>query len=93
MAERHLTGNTSDIRRETPNPTWQRGKTCFIPKIEIAYGMDSRPHLLRQSDSYEVEYRFRRADDSYAVVLDRAYLVYDETGQPTPRNRCHHRPE
>ncbi len=28
--------------------------------------------LLRRSDSYEVEYRFRRADDSYAVVLDRA---------------------
>ncbi len=39
--------------------------------------------LLRLSDSYEVEYRFRRGDDSYAVVLDRAYIVYDETGQPT----------
>ena len=39
--------------------------------------------LSRRSDSYEVEYRFRRADDSYAVVLDRAYIVYDETGQPT----------
>ncbi len=38
--------------------------------------------LLRRADSYEVEYRFRRADDSYAVVLDRAYIVYDETGQP-----------
>jgi two-component system cell cycle sensor histidine kinase/response regulator CckA len=39
--------------------------------------------LLRQSDSYEIEYRFRREDGSYAVVLDRAYIVYDETGQPT----------
>ena len=39
--------------------------------------------LLRQADSYEVEYRFRQADDSYAVVLDRAYIVYDEAGQPT----------
>lgn len=38
--------------------------------------------LLRWADSYEVEYRFRRADDSYAVVLDRAYIVYDKTGQP-----------
>jgi two-component system, cell cycle sensor histidine kinase and response regulator CckA len=38
--------------------------------------------LLRRSDSYEVEYRFRRADDSYAVLLDRAYIVYDETKQP-----------
>jgi PAS domain S-box-containing protein len=39
--------------------------------------------LLRRSASYEIEYRFRRADDSYAVVLDRAYLVYDESGKPT----------
>ena len=39
--------------------------------------------LLRQSDSYEIEYRFCRADGSYAVVLDRAYIVYDESGKPT----------
>jgi two-component system, cell cycle sensor histidine kinase and response regulator CckA len=39
--------------------------------------------LARHSDSYEVEYRVRRADGSYAVVLDRAFIVYDETGQPT----------
>ena len=39
--------------------------------------------LLRRSDSYENEYRFRRADGSYAVVLDRAYIVYDESGKPT----------
>ncbi|MFZ1010914.1 MAG: PAS domain-containing protein, partial [Candidatus Sulfotelmatobacter sp.] len=38
--------------------------------------------LLRRSESYEVEYRFRRADNSYAIVLDRAYIVYDETGDP-----------
>ncbi len=39
--------------------------------------------LLRRSESYENEYRFRRADGSYSVVLDRAYLVYDESGKPT----------
>jgi PAS domain S-box-containing protein len=39
--------------------------------------------LARHSDSSEIEYRFRKADHSYAVVLDRAYIVYDETGQPT----------
>jgi PAS domain S-box-containing protein len=39
--------------------------------------------LLRWDDSYEVEYRFRKADDSYAIVLDRAFIVYDENGQPT----------
>ena len=38
--------------------------------------------LQRQSESYENEYRFRRADDTYAVVLDRAYVVYNNTGQP-----------
>jgi PAS domain S-box-containing protein len=38
--------------------------------------------LLRQSNFYEIEYRFRRADNSFAVVLDRAYIVYDETGRP-----------
>jgi PAS domain S-box-containing protein len=39
--------------------------------------------LARHSDSYEAEYRLRRADGSYAVVLSRAYIVYDESGQPT----------
>ncbi len=38
--------------------------------------------LARHADSYEVEYRFRRADDSYAIVLDRAYIVYGESGEP-----------
>ena len=47
------------------------------------FGTDSRPHCRGTSDSYEVEYRFRRADGSYAVVLDRTYIVYDETGEPT----------
>ncbi len=29
------------------------------------------------------EYRFRRADGSYASVLDRAFVLYDQAGQPT----------
>ena len=37
--------------------------------------------LARQADSYEVEYRFRRADDSYAAVLERTYIVYGESGE------------
>jgi PAS domain S-box-containing protein len=36
--------------------------------------------LLRHADSYEVEYRFRRADGSYAVILERTYIVYGESG-------------
>jgi len=38
--------------------------------------------LSRRSDSYEVEYRLRRVDDSYATVLDRAYIIYSKTEQP-----------
>jgi PAS domain S-box-containing protein len=38
--------------------------------------------LARHANSYEVEYRFRRADDSYAVVWERTYIVYDECGKP-----------
>ena len=32
--------------------------------------------------SFSAEYRFRRVDDSYAHVLDRGYVMRDETGQP-----------
>lgn len=39
--------------------------------------------LARHADSYEVEYRILRADDSYATVLSRSYIVYGESGTPT----------
>jgi two-component system, cell cycle sensor histidine kinase and response regulator CckA len=35
------------------------------------------------SAAWADEYRFRRADGSYAVVQDRAYIVHDESGSPT----------
>jgi PAS domain S-box-containing protein len=38
--------------------------------------------LARHADSYEVEYRFRRADDSYAVILERTYVIYGDSGEP-----------
>jgi PAS domain S-box-containing protein len=37
----------------------------------------------RHADFDECEYRFRRADDSYAVVLERTYIVYGKSGEPT----------
>jgi PAS domain S-box-containing protein len=58
-------------------------KDRLHPEDRDRVWMGFQTALLRQSDSYEVEYRVRRADDSYAVVLDRAHMVYDETGQPT----------
>jgi len=38
--------------------------------------------LAQRADSFAVEYRFRRSDGSYAVLLDRAYIIYDSLGQP-----------
>ena len=38
--------------------------------------------LLQCADSFAAEYRFRRADGSYAILLDRAYIVYNSLGQP-----------
>jgi PAS domain S-box-containing protein len=38
--------------------------------------------LSRRSYSYQVEYRLRRADDSYAIVLGSAYIVYGENWKP-----------
>lgn len=35
-----------------------------------------------ESERWEHEYRFRRADGSYAHVLDRGFLVRNETGEP-----------
>jgi two-component system cell cycle sensor histidine kinase/response regulator CckA len=34
-------------------------------------------------DRWEDEYRFRRADGSYAFVMDRGYVLRDATGRPT----------
>lgn len=36
--------------------------------------------LAQRGESFTAEYRFKRADDSYAILLDRAYIVYDQAG-------------
>ena len=38
--------------------------------------------MSRRTESHQIEYRIRRADGSYAVVLGSAYIVYDNTGKP-----------
>jgi PAS domain S-box-containing protein len=45
-----------------------------VARLELA--------LQRQDQSISFEYRYRRADGTYAHVVDRGYFFYDETGKP-----------
>jgi PAS domain S-box-containing protein len=38
--------------------------------------------LVRREQTWAQQYRFRRADNSYATLSDRGYLIYNENGQP-----------
>lgn len=38
--------------------------------------------IYSNQQSWSNEYRFRRADGSYAYIFDRGYVVHDDTGQP-----------
>ncbi len=38
--------------------------------------------LVTGSRHWQEEYRFRRKDDSYAIVSDQAYVIHDEAGRP-----------
>ena len=45
--------------------------------------MSSVDAILRNGEeTWSAEYRFRRADGGYSTVVDRAYLVRDEAGEP-----------
>ena len=41
-----------------------------------------RRTLQERQPSREIEYRFARSDGSYAVIVDRATIVYDDSGAP-----------
>ena len=38
--------------------------------------------IASKSDKWEAEYRLRRADGTYADILDRCTILYDESGEP-----------
>ncbi|HXG92791.1 MAG TPA: response regulator [Blastocatellia bacterium] len=42
----------------------------------------SQAMIEKREKFWSGEYRFRRADGSYANVYDRAYVIYDDTGNP-----------
>ena len=66
-----------------PEPDVTEWKKLIHPEDRDRVWNGFQTALLRRSDSYEAEYRFRRADDSYAIVLDRTYIAYGESGEPT----------
>ncbi|MCV4819600.1 PAS domain-containing protein, partial [Escherichia coli] len=43
---------------------------------------DIDKHIKSGKTHWADEYRFRRADGTYAFVIDRGYVVYDSEGQP-----------
>ena len=65
-----------------PEPGPEGWRSLLHPEDRDRVWNGFQAALLRQSDSYEIEYRFRRADGSYAIVMDRAYIVYDKAGEP-----------
>jgi PAS domain S-box-containing protein len=43
---------------------------------------DARAAIASGAESWQHEYRFRRADGSYADILERAFIARDESGRP-----------
>jgi PAS domain S-box-containing protein len=54
------------LHPEDQEPVWNRFQTT----------------LAQRADFFAAEYRFRRADGSYAILLDQAHIVYGRSGEP-----------
>lgn len=63
-----------------PDATWRHGQIHPEDRDRVVSGI----HALIQSgkEFWSDEYRYRRHDGSWAAVLDRGYVVHDETGTP-----------
>jgi PAS domain S-box-containing protein len=66
-----------------PEPSMTDWKQLIHPEDQNRVWNGFHAALARHADSHEVEFRFRRADDSYAIVLDRTHIVYSKSGEPT----------
>jgi PAS domain S-box-containing protein len=62
-----------------PYITWWRDRIHPNDKHRII--LDIQNIIDKGQQSWSTEYRFRRADDSYAYILDRAYVVRNSTGK------------
>ncbi len=63
-----------------PDATWWYGNVHPDDRQRVAAGLSSA--LQKGGPLWADEYRFRRADGSYACVLDRGYVLLDAAGTP-----------
>jgi two-component system, cell cycle sensor histidine kinase and response regulator CckA len=63
------------------SPDWWYGKIHPDDRERVVHSMDSA--VAGSQSTWSAEYRFRRADGSYARVRDRASLIRDPAGRPT----------
>lgn len=66
--------------RPDAEATWWEDRIHPEDRGSVTDGIDAFRRSERER--WECEYRFRRADGSYAHVLDRAFLVRNEAGEP-----------
>jgi PAS domain S-box-containing protein len=60
--------------------TWWREQVHPDDQERVLAGMHDT--IQRGEQFWSDEYRFRRADSSYAYVFDRGYVIYNQAGQP-----------
>ncbi len=65
--------------KETESEAW---KDRIHPEDRDRVWNAFQSALLQRIESSQVEYRIRRVDNSYSVVLGSAYITYDESGLP-----------
>lgn len=69
--------------KQGQEPATIRQWATLVHPEDAMYTLDNLFYTIRQTqqDIWQREYRFRRADDSWAIVLERGCLIRDETGQ------------
>lgn len=62
--------------------TYQWWAAHIHPQERAAVATSLKAALTGPDDVWSAEYRFRKADDSYAMVLDRSYIIRNERDEP-----------
>jgi PAS domain S-box-containing protein len=62
------------------NELWWRSKVHQDDLTEISSKFEQM--IGKRQNKLSLQYRFKKADGSFCVVLDRSFLLFDEAGQP-----------